>query len=226
MYRSRSSWALLVTLLIASPSVAQDKKYSIKLQPAEPPPEIQEPIRKLLSTESIQFFDHSGKLICEVWPGKELKFDATPEQIKNGLTYRELKETQVVGAIRFKEPWHDYRTQKIRPGVYTLRLGLQPQDGDHAGKSQFTEFVLLSAAVHDAKPDTMTHKNLVDMSMKSIDSGHPAVLMLFPNEKPGKTWIESRPRDHWVVNFACGVKTANGSGLLGFGLTPVGEADD
>src|SRR5207302_915540 len=129
--------------------------------------------------------------------------DATPEQVKNGLTYRELKETSVVGAVRIDQAWTDYRKQKIKTGVYTMRLGFQPMDGDHQGKSQYTEFLLLSASEKDKSADTMTPKMLVEMSMKSIDAGHPAVFMLFPVSKsPAMPKLAAMEKDHWVLQVA------------------------
>jgi hypothetical protein len=217
---------LSVLLLMAAPGWSQEKKFSIKTATTEPPKELQEPIRQMLQGQSAQFFDPAGKLVCELWFCKELPAEATAEQVKNGLTFRELKESQLVAAVRFAQPWQDYRKQKIKPGVYTFRLGFQPADGDHSGKSAFTEFLVLSAASKDQNADPMATKALLDMSGKSIGSGHPGVFMLFPNNKPGSPTVESKPREHWVVNFGCAFNASGNRGMLGFGLTLVGEADD
>ncbi|HYV34124.1 MAG TPA: hypothetical protein VE988_00385 [Gemmataceae bacterium] len=223
----RACWAtLLVLLTAATPSMAQDKKFTVKAANAEPPKELNDPIRKLFGNNTVQFFDPAGTLICELWFGKEVPVDATPEQFKNGLTYRELKESQIIAAVRFDQDWLDYRKQKVKKGVYTMRVGFQPQDGDHAGKSQYTDFVVLCAAARDKGPEAMSHKSMVELSAKSINSGHPGVFMLFPNEKPGKTALESRPRDHWVLNVACPAVSGGTKGTIGFGLTLVGEADE
>jgi hypothetical protein len=226
-------WAFFVLLLCcAAPALGQDgKKFSIKTATTEPAKELKEPIRKLLSDNTVQLYDPAGTLICEVWLCKELQSDATAEQVKNGLTYRELKETGLVGAIRFNEAWSDYRKQKINSGVYTLRLGFQPMDGDHQGKSAFTEFLLLSSAAKDTDPDTLSPKALVEMSMKSIGTGHPCVLMLFPVAKaPAAPTLETRApvagmeKDHWVLQVSCPVQAGGAKSTIGFGITLVGEA--
>jgi hypothetical protein len=224
--------ALLGLLLVAAawtPATAQDKKFAVKTGTAEPPKELSAAVKKLLGNSTLQFYDPSGALVCEIWLSKELPADATPEQIKNGLTYRELKETTVVGAVRFDQAWQDYRKQKVKAGVYTLRLGFQPPDGDHSGKSMFTEFVLLSSAEKDMQPDPMEPKKLIEMSSKSIDAGHPAVFMLAPNSKPGKTAVETRSimgHEHWIVNTSIAVNAGGKKGTLGLGLTLVGEPDE
>jgi hypothetical protein len=224
-------WALLVLLLCASPAVAQDKKFSIKTATTEPPKELKEPIRKLLDNKSVQLHDPAGTMICELWFCKELPSDATPEQVKNGLTYRELKETSVIGAVRFDEAWNDYRKQKIKSGVYTMRLGFQPMDGDHQGKSAFTEFILLVAADKDADAETMSPKGLMELSMRSNALGHPCVLMLFPMSKaPAMPKLEETapvagmPKDHWVLQIARPVLAGGTKATIGFGITVVGEA--
>src|SRR5205807_6737297 len=102
-----------------------------------------EPIAKLLTDRSIQLLDQKGTPLCELWFRKEVPAKATPEQIKNGLTYRELDETTLLGAIRIDQLMTDYRKQKIKPGVYTLRLGFQPMDGDHMGTAPYNELGLV-----------------------------------------------------------------------------------
>ena len=93
---------MLVLLLTALPASAQDKKFSVKATTANPPKELNESIRKLLGNNAVQFFDPAGRLVCEVWLVKELPAQASAEQIKNGITYRELKETQVIGAVQLR----------------------------------------------------------------------------------------------------------------------------
>jgi hypothetical protein len=225
MIVARASLVVLLLLLTGTSSPGQDKKFSVKTTAAEPPKEVSDAVRKTLTGESVQFFDPAGKLICEIWLAKDLQADGAADQ-KKGLTYRELKETQVVGAIRVPQAWHDYRKQTIKAGVYTLRLGFQPADGDHSGKSAFTEFLVMSSAAKDKSADIMTAKAMQDLSAKSIGTGHPGVLMLFPNNKAGGPSVENMPRDHVVLNVSCGVQSKSGRGTLGLGITLVGEADD
>src|SRR5262249_26464171 len=102
-------------LLLASPFThAQGGKYSIKGVKSDPPKELKASIAQLLSPEAVQLLDGSGKRVCEVWLRKSVAADVTPEQIKNGLTYRDLAETTVLGAIRFDQDATDYRKQKVK----------------------------------------------------------------------------------------------------------------
>jgi hypothetical protein len=221
-------WSLVVLLLSAAPVFAQDgKKFSIKTAATEPPKEVDEAIRKLFDKQSVQFFDPAGTLIGELWFCKVLPAEATPEQLKNGITYRELKESTIIALVRFDQAWQDYRKQKIKAGVYTLRLGFQPGDGDHAGKSVSTDFLVLNAAAKDTKAELLPTKMMLEMSMKTIDASHPAVFMLFSNNKPAPApALVSKERDHWVLNLACPVEANGVRANLGFGVTLVGEAEE
>jgi hypothetical protein len=219
-------WSAVVLILALTSFVpAQDTKYAIKTADTPPPKELSDPIRKLLGPQAIRFFE-GGKLVAELWLRKEVPADATPEQIKNGVTYRELKQSEIMGAMKVAEDWTDYRKQKVKAGVYTMRLGFQPMDGDHTGSSQFTEFFLILSAAKDTKPALMEPKELAEASMKSIGTGHPGVFMLFPNSKPGAPQLVSKENSHWVLNakhdISVGGKKA---GSIGIGLVVVGNAN-
>ena len=79
------------------------------------------------------------------------------------------------------KPLTDYKKQRIPAGLYTLRLAIQPQDGDHMGTAPYNEFCLFCPAAEDKKPDPLTVKDLRELSTKSTDN-HPGVFVLFPAE--------------------------------------------
>jgi hypothetical protein len=220
-------WAVVLLLLTTAPAWCAKAKHTIKVIKADPPKELKESISKLLGDQSVQFLDPKGSVICQLWFRKEVPAEATAEQIKTGLTYRELKETTLLGAVKFSQTWKDYRKKTIKPGVYTLRLGFQPMDGFHMGVSTHQEFCLLVAAGMDTKPDTMELKTLQQLSIKSMGVTHPGVLMLFPNDKPKATpQFVGKGENHWVLNVKLdvvvgGKKTPGG---LGLGMTLIGEA--
>src|SRR5438552_2891544 len=125
---------VVIALMLAMTSrlCAADAAFTIKVvEKSEPPMEIHESIRKLLSDDCVQLLDDKSELLSEVWFSKSVPANATDNQIKNGLTYREIAETAIVGAIRIARQTTDYRKQKLEPGVYTLRLAYQPMTGDH-----------------------------------------------------------------------------------------------
>lgn len=214
----------------AALAARQEADFAIKTVKTNVPNEVHDSIKKLLHSDAVQLLDARGNLVCEVWLRKDVPSDATAEQVKNGLTYREFKETTVMGVVRIAQQWTDYRKQKIKPGVYSLRLGFQPQDGDHSGTSDSQDFVVLLKADKDTKPDTMEPKVLIEHSMKSIETGHPGVFMLFPNSKPaGAAQLAKRTSKdnlHWVINLKQDVLVAGkDKAFIGIGLTLVGHGE-
>ena len=219
---------LLLILSVLPFAAAQNTKFTIKTADTPAPKELDAAIQKLLPKTSIQLIDAGGKTVGEFWFRADIPADATTEQIKNGLTYREIRQSEILGAVRFDQDWLDYRKQKVKAGVYTLRLGYQPADGDHQGSSEFQEFMLVLGADKDKSTELMEFKHLAETSAKSIGTGHPGVFMLTPNATPGaKAEIVARPKNHWVINtkgeIVVGGKKTGAS--FGIGLNVVGNAD-
>jgi hypothetical protein len=215
----------LVVLLVTAPfSLAGSDKYTIKTATKAPPKALAAPIQELLAQQAIELYQ-DGKLAAEVWFCKTIPGNVADDKKNKEVSYRDLKETSLVGAVQFHQGWTDYRKQKIKAGVYTLRLGFQPQDGDHMGTAPYPEFLLLTAAKMDPKADTLSMKALVERSSSSINTSHPAVLLLFPNAKPGdKIELTSKPGNTWVLNLKKPVATDDkGTASLGIGFAIVGH---
>jgi hypothetical protein len=218
---------LLLAMLLPFAGAQEQGKFTVKTAEAAPPKELSDPIRKLLTSDAIEMLDGSGKAIAHIWLRKEMPTDAAAEQIKNGITYRELKQSELFGAIRFDRDWTDYRKQKVKAGVYTLRLAFQPTDGKHtADVSEFQDFVVVLSPKADASPELIEPKKLQEVSGDTIDSGHPGVFMLVPT-KPGKApEMVARPKEHWMVTakipLVAGGK-ATGA-FLGVGINLVGHS--
>src|SRR5262249_22476535 len=146
-------------------SASAAPQYSVKTLPdTAPPKELKEPIRALLGNTCVQVLDAKGGVMAELWFRKDVPVKATEAQIKNGLTYKEVAQSTILGAMRVPKTVFDYRKQKIRAGVYTLRLAVQPMDGDHMGTAPYNDFCLACPAAEDTKPDLMEAKKLQELS--------------------------------------------------------------
>jgi hypothetical protein len=217
-------YAFASLLLVATQGGADEAKYTIKTTKNTPPKELKEPVRKLLEEQSVEFLDDKGAVICEVWFRKEVPATATAAQIKNGLTYRDnLKETTLLGAIQYHQEGRDFRKQKIKAGVYTLRLGFQPMDGDHMGTAPNPEFCLLIPAEKDADPAPVEPKQLHESSKDASGTSHPAVLLLYPHENPkDETKLTSKEGGTWVLERKQPVTVGGQKAVLGVALTLIG----
>jgi hypothetical protein len=220
--RVLSGAAALLALTTLPLFAADPQPYSVKTVKTIAPKEVQEPIRKLLGERCVQLLNAKGDLLAEVWFRKDVPAKATEAQIKNGLTYSEVPESTVFGAIRFPKQFIDYRKQKIPAGTYTLRLAIQPMDGDHMGTAPYSEFLLLSPAAEDKTPATMEAKKLQEMSGKTTGD-HPGVLLLFPGKgAAAMPKLEKKEENHWVLLFLLDAKAGDKKATLPVGLTLIG----
>jgi hypothetical protein len=222
----RTLSALLVLALFLTGSLhAAEGKYTVKEMAAPPPKELKEIIKGLLEPRAAQVFDARGELYCEIWFAKAVPSKATPAQVQNGLTYRELEHTSLVGAIRFAQDVQDYRKQDVKAGVYTLRVGHQPQDGDHMGTAPHPEFCLLVSANLDDKPEVMEPKKLHDISARSLEGGHPGVFLLFPNKKPDpQPAMVDLGMGHWALRHTLQIEAGGKKVPLGISLNLAGHS--
>lgn len=219
----------VIAFVMGAANARPDEAGSFTAKPVEqePPKELKDPVRALLGNDAVQVADGKGGVLATFWFRKEIPAQATPDQVKNGLTYREIAPTTVVAAVQFPQTWSDFRKQEIPAGVYTLRMAIQPQDGDHMGTAPYNEFVLLSQADMDVKADTMEVKALHKLSGNSTGGTHPAVLLLFPNPKPDDApKVTSKTNGIWVLTVKRPIVAGTEKTTLGFGLTVVGHTTE
>ena len=117
-----------------------------------------------------------GAATLDIWLVQKL------ERSAGGTGWANVESGTLVGAMRVSGEFKEIRGKAVKPGVYTLRYGLQPQNGDHLGISTFRDFVLLSPAALDTDPKALGFDGVVALSKEVIGTAHPASLSLDPPE--------------------------------------------
>jgi hypothetical protein len=213
--------AAIAVLFLAVHSSAADSKLTVKAESSAPPKELAEPVRALLSDQAMSVIGEKGSAIATFWPVKSLDAKATADP--KGLRYSDIDETTIVGAVKLAETWVDYRKQKIKPGVYTLRMAMQPMDGDHMGTAPYNEFFLLLPGAEDKKAELLDVETMHELSAKSTTRKHPSMMLLFPIKSPPEApATEAKPKDHHVLNFAIPVRAGGEKGRIGFSAVILG----
>jgi hypothetical protein len=123
----------------------------------------------------------------------------------------------LVGALRVGGAFKEIRGKVVAPGVYTLRYGQQPQNGDHLGISTYREFLLLSPAGIDKDPKTLGFDGVVALSKQVIGTSHPASLSLDPPEDAPGAVMSAYKNDSGLEGVVFEV-ARKPSGTLKFGL--------
>ena len=118
----------------------------------------------------------AGDATLEIWLVQQL------EKTGDGPGWSTVESGTLVGAMRVSGSFKEIRGKVVKPGVYTLRYGQQPQNGDHLGISPFREFLLISPAAIDRDPKVPGFDGVVALSKEVIGTAHPASLSLDPPE--------------------------------------------
>lgn len=212
--------AVVALLCFSSTAAAQDYKAAAGTVPV--PPEISAPVRALLSPASISVTGPSGPL-CEIWLRAAIPAAAQPATAL-GVSYGQLVDGSIVGAIHFDLAVKDFRNQSIQPGTYVLRYALQPVDGNHQGVSDYRDFLLLTPAAADTGAANLADNDLYVLSRKASGAGHPSVWSLVPaNGAPASLpgVAHDTSSDFWVLYM----KAAVGTSATTLGLVIVGHAE-
>jgi len=172
--------ALLAAVLLTPAIGRAQESYKAAVLSEAPPAALSGPVRETLNAQGIRVLDDQGKPYADVWLRKSIPATDKPSGPKGPILFPFLQEGELLGAIRFLGEGHDFRDQPIVKGVYTLRYGLQPQNGDHLGASPFRDFALLVPAAKDVALAQLPQKKLFEQSAESAGTSHPAVLMLLP----------------------------------------------
>ncbi len=114
-----------------------------------------------------------------------------------------LAESELLGVVQFHREAHDYRDQAIAKGVYTMRYGHQPVNGDHLGVSPFGDYALLLPAAKDTSLTALPRKQLETRSAESAGSSHPAVFFMLAvpgaSAAPHPSMIHDQEKNTWRV---------------------------
>ncbi len=163
----------------------------------------------LLQGEGYQVSGTGGP-IGTVWLAKSMPVKAGFKPTLNVKYPFATGEFLGVLQVHEKAKFTDFRGQEIKPGVYTLRYGRQPEDGNHIGTSELYDFLVAIPAKDDTSAEAIgSFANLAKMSAKTSGGTHPAIFSLLPVEKPTvKATLEhNEDADHWILNATTSGKT-------------------
>jgi hypothetical protein len=156
----------------------QGGELTLAVAEKTPPKALEMAITERLQGKCMQLLDQ-GKPALEFWFVNEVALSQKPAGPAKALD--SVKTATLLGAVNVLQARRDYRDDDLPAGVYTMRLALQPNDGNHLGTSEFTWFAALVQAKLDPKPDAITdYKTLVKVSSKETTTDHPIILSLRP----------------------------------------------
>ncbi len=227
-HRVSLSLSWLVLALLPASAMAQES-YKIEAQKEPPPSALSAAVRGELAAGGYRVVDGAGKTYAEVWLRKAVPASEAPGGPKGAIQFPFLAEGVLIGALRFPAEGHDYRDQTIAKGVYTVRYGVQPVNGDHLGVSPYRDYALLLPAAKDATAADLAKKPLEERSAESAGTSHPAILMLLKapvSGPPAPAMSHDEEKNTWgaVVPLKLDVKGTDAPPPLNIQLIVVGAA--
>jgi hypothetical protein len=193
-------WGLLAGLCLAGRAAAQDYKLEAT---TELPADVPAAIAALLDPAGQKVIGPRRDLV-QVWLVKEL---ALQEGFAPSLAVKyPLTPGQLVGVISVprRAGLSDFRGQELEDGVYTLRYGQQPMDGNHLGTSETSDFLLAVPAADDADPATIAPEALFEKSEGASGTTHPAIFSLLPagdTEIAAAELVHEESNDWWILQL-------------------------
>ena len=199
----RILWNVLLLIAFASVLEAQAKVSPLG---DKPPAELAPAIASLLQPSGVKAV--VGDATLEIWWVQSIAGDGGWSGVESGT---------LIGSIRINGPFKEIRGKVVAPGVYTLRYGQQPQNGDHLGISTYRDFLLLSPAGADKDPKVLGFDGVVALSKQVIGTSHPASLSIDPPEDAPGAALSTYKNDsgHDGIVFEVPRKPA---GTIKFGL--------
>ncbi|MGZ0171201.1 MAG: hypothetical protein ACKVHE_16745 [Planctomycetales bacterium] len=221
---------LLTVALLASvfslPTANAADEHALKAV-KEAPKGLSAEIEKLVNATGHQILGEDGAVV-ELWLLKSLPIKAN---FKSGASQLyPFTPGQLLGVMRVPKgaEYADFRGQEIASGTYTLRYGLQPEDGNHLGTSDTADFILALPAKMDTKPATIEDfYELSERSGKAAGSTHPAIFSLLDPKGAGKEskLDEDKSADDWVLTFTAKGNAKGKASDVKIRLVVIGESE-
>ena len=215
--------ALLVSLATSIPAT-QGAALSASRHDLPPAVALAKPIANKLVAGGVRVIvNRASPLTLDFW-----WVAALPLQAESGdLSWTSVAEGALVGAVSIPSEFRDIRGRIVKAGVYTLRYGLQPSNGDHLGVSPYREFLLLSPAASDTDPAPRGHDGTIEISKLTVGGSHPGVWSIDPPvAKEPALQLAKTELDHDAVIMEVPVtRDGEPAGTLRFGVVLIGRID-
>lgn len=200
---------------------------SYKIAPAALPPgsDLPAALKAVLQPQGNQVLDSGGGVVCEIWLGNAVNLQASSNSSAD-VMYGNLAVGTLVGALHFPKAGSDFRGQAIKPGYYTLRYALTPQDGNHMGVNPTRDFVLMSPVAQDTQVDkALAFADLLKLTKQASGTNHPAILNLDTPGSGAPASLVQNSQGFTVLQAQAQGKTAAGQAQpLNLAIVVVGQA--
>ncbi len=185
---------LVVAWLLAVPAAGEYRAEA----GASLPDSVPAATRELVRSEGVTV--RSGEdPVARFWM-RDVPFDGEPAS-GFGVRFDNVPEGAFLGVMEFPDEGSDFREQAVPPGVYTIRFGLHPEDGNHMGVAPSRDFALLSPVDKDLDVRrNYDFDGIVDLSA-NVGNPHPTVARLELPEGDSGPNLWQNDHSHWILDL-------------------------
>ncbi len=209
----------VVVALAAASLNAFSQSITVTSRPDPPPVELADPIEALMAPGAQRVSVQGATL--DFWWVKSLPLVTGSTDV----SWSAVEEGTLVGAVTLASNYRDARGATLKPGPYTLRYGIEAQNGGHAAVSAYRGFLLLSPAAADNSAAALSHDSVVVLARQSVGGPYPASWALDPpaasGERVGSVKRNSTRQSALIVSVPAS-RDGKDVGVLKFGLVLVG----
>lgn len=191
----RATWTVVATLALTPQAFAEGFTAGSGGPAPESVPDI---TRQMIAPEGVTV--KAGDVAVVTFWMRSAPFEGEPAS-GFGVRFDNVPEGAFLGVLEFPERGSDFREQSVPPGVYTIRFGLHPEDGNHMGVAPSRDFALLSPVDQDLEIATnFDFDGIVELSAK-VGNPHPTVARLeLPEGDEGPNLWEN-DYEQWVLDL-------------------------
>jgi len=199
--------------------MAFGQSYKVESAGAPPAADLPKPLGDAVDSQGARVLNGQGGTLLEVWLSKTVPTKAGAGGSSDFL-YGSLSEGEFLGVLHFPAQAADFRGQAIKPGFYTLRYGLIPQDGNHMGVNPTRDVLVLCPVAADMDLSAaLKFDDLVKLGRQASGTPHPGFLLGAPVNGDSFPAVVKDDQGHWNLQ----VKVHGSSGDLPFAFTVVGK---
>ena len=209
---------MIIAWQLVLAGMAFGQTYKLENAGAPPAAQLSKPLQDALESQGVRVVNDQGTTLLEAWFSKAVS-TTSGASASSDILYGALAEGEFVGLLHSPAQGADFRGQAIKPGFYTLRYGLIPQDGNHMGVNPTRDVLVLCPVATDNDLSTaLSFDNLVKLSRQASGTAHPAVLVGVPVNGDTFPAVFKDDQGHWNLQ----VKVHGSNGDLPFAFTVVG----
>lgn len=180
--------------------LAQAGAADFAVRPGAPLPEaVPEATRDMVAQEGVSV-QSGDAAVVRFWM-RTAPFDGDPAS-GFGVRFDNIPEGAFLGVVEFPDRGSDFREQAVPPGVYTIRFGLHPEDGNHMGVAPSRDFALLAPVDKDLEvARNYDFDGAVQLSA-DVGNPHPTVARLELPEADAGPNLWENDYEHWILDIA------------------------